>query len=313
MIDMSFRSWIALAVLLSLSCTTSVSDPNGANSSRRQQVPGWFWSEEIGANVNTRMQLPPSYDTDTYRQYPVVYLLDADWYFSGSARIGEGGISGLVSRLAAQGDTPEVILVGVCEIDENGINRRGRDFHGSPGDFFRFFESELVPHVEQNFRTLTTGAFRPTLVGHSSGGHFALYAMFQYNGSSGNPFRNFISISGNFEGEGVDTIYTEEAAFYDRMKPDLLLPLTLYMGVGGAEEERFIISHHNMREILLSRCYLGFVYGDKLYSGLDHGTIIIPAVEDGLKFIFQTGNLRILPPHPINNGLSFEPPLEAEL
>lgn len=111
--------------------------------------------------------------------------------------------------------------------------------------------------------------------------------MFQYDKAQGSPFGNFVSLSGNFEGDDFNYIYVEEAAFYERMKPELLLPLNLFMATGGAEEERFIVGFLNMKDLLLSRDYQQFRYDSKLYPGLNHGSIILPAVEDGLRFIFS--------------------------
>ena len=146
--------WALVPLFISLSCVTSDPVSDDVNPSRIQNVPGWFWSEEIGASVNIRLLLPPSYDSDTSGRYPVIYHLDADWYFSGSSRIEDGGISGLVSRLTHSGSIPEVILVGVCELDENGVNRRGRDFHGSRENFFRFLKNELIPYMDLHYRTV---------------------------------------------------------------------------------------------------------------------------------------------------------------
>jgi hypothetical protein len=73
---------------------------------------------------------------------------------------------------------------------------------------------------------------------------------------------------------------------YQRMKNGVL-DVWLYMAVGEYEEDRFVTSNREMAERLRTREYAGFHIVSKKYSGLNHGSIVAPAIEDGLKWIFK--------------------------
>lgn len=267
-------TFVIVVALFSGCITTPTPTPSPGNP---QNAPGLFYSYSVGDYYTIYVSLPGTYSDDSV--YPVIYLLDADWYFDGShERIDKGGVKGIVSRLTENGDMPEVILVGIGYPEEN---QRGRDFLMAPVHFYRFLKDELIPFVDSEYNTNLEGR---TLVGHSDGGFFTMYALFRYNPSDV-IFTNFISISGDFS--KVDRyLFTEEISMVNRVGN--VLPVTLYMAVGRQEEERFISTNDEMTEKLESRHYTGFRFKSKKYYGLDHGTVVSPAVEDGLQWIFHT-------------------------
>lgn len=271
-------------------CASNIDQGNGINSGKEQNVPGWFWSNEIDANLKIRIKLPASYETDLTRSYPVVYLLDSDWYFYPSSRIGNKGISGLVEGMAATGQIPELILVGVCEINQWGTNMRGRDFHSERENFLAFLQNELITFINRNYRTVSTEENSNTLIGHSSGGHFAFYTLFSYRSDSATPFRNIISLSGSIEGEDFDYIYEHEEELFAALNPSYILNIDLFQGTGGSEEERFITGFYKMKDLLTSRNYKQFRFESRLFDGLNHGSIVYPGIEEGLRFIFNKDN-----------------------
>ncbi len=240
-----------------------------------QNAPGLFYSYAVGDYYNIYVGLPRSYSEDL--KYPVIYLLDGDWYFDGSHwRIDRGGVHGIAARLAESGDMPDAIVVGIGYAKEN---QRGRDFLVSPVHFYRFLKDELIPFIDSTYSTSLEGR---TLIGHSDGGFFTMYALFQYDPSDV-VFSNFLSISGDFS--KVDRyLYTEEISLYRRSQSEL--PVTLYLAVGKDEERRFVESNDEMTEKLTSRNYSGFRFKSIQYYGLHHGSVVAPAVEDGLKWIF---------------------------
>ncbi len=114
--------------------------------------------------------LPGGYE-NSQNTYPVLYLLDGgpDNFHA---------VSGIVNYLAIS-DVPEMIVVAIPNTD------RGRDLAveaheqlpGSPGAavFREFLEKELLPFVEQSFRT---SGYR-IIAGNSAAGMFAVYALFR--------------------------------------------------------------------------------------------------------------------------------------
>lgn len=125
-------------------------------------------SQVLGEDRSYRVALPASYRWASNRRYPVLYLLD------GAQRFGHTATS--VEALAASGDIPETIVVGI----DSGAART-RDFTptnweaiagGGGADKFRsFLSTELIPAVEKEFRT---NGYRQ-ISGHSLAGLYVLY------------------------------------------------------------------------------------------------------------------------------------------
>ena len=132
-------------------------------------------SQEIAGNLlgtpaqrDVYIVLPPGYDQDSARRYPVVYALHG--YSIGADQwLKEIHMPQTAEGAFAQG-TPEMILV--FPSSKNEYN--GAFYANSPttGNFENFIAGELVDWVDANFRTLAQPASRG-LVGHSMGGYGA--------------------------------------------------------------------------------------------------------------------------------------------
>ncbi|MBU7032537.1 MAG: esterase family protein [Theionarchaea archaeon] len=268
---------IALVLVLILGCIHSSPEaPEIApeDLEKSQEAPGLFYSYTMGDYYKIYVSLPRTYSEKSSQRYPVIYLLDADWYFDGShERISNGGVEGIVTRLAENGEIPESILIGIGYPREI---KRGRDFLTSYTHFYKFLKDELVPFIDKTYHAHEEGR---TLIGHSDGGFFTTYTLFRYPDSV---FTNFIAISGDFT--KLDRyLFTEETSLYRRAAG--IFPVTVYMAVGDQEEERFVTSTKEMAETLKMREYTEFYFTFKIYHGLHHGSVVAPAIEDGLLWI----------------------------
>lgn len=126
--------------------------------------------------------LPDGYK-EAKTRYPVLYLLDGKAHFHHA--------TGILQYLSSRGIMPQMIVVGLVNTVRN------RDFcpvkleqlpnTGGAGQFLRFIAEELIPFIESRYRTHP----HRTLVGHSFGGTFTLYAFIR------NPdlFNIFIAMS----------------------------------------------------------------------------------------------------------------------
>lgn len=86
-----------------------------------------------------QIYLPDSYDTST-EKYPVLYILDGQWFFS-------NGVS-IQKSLRTPGAIPEMIVVGITNIRSL---RRGLFSDGEK--FTSFLKEEVIQFVDANFRT----------------------------------------------------------------------------------------------------------------------------------------------------------------
>lgn len=135
-------------------------------------------SRAVGRPFHIHIRLPENYRADESVRYPVVYLLDGDSLFPILA----------ASHLFLTIDEglPEAIVVGIAYGSfDPAINRRGFDFstpvenadpeRGGAAAFHDFLKSELIPQIENRYRTDPS---RRVLFGQSAGGSMVLYSAF---------------------------------------------------------------------------------------------------------------------------------------
>lgn len=118
--------------------------------------------------------LPPSYDEDAAQRFPVVYCLTG---FTGRGRMMlndnafSPNIAQRMDRLVASGECREMILVMPDCFTRYG----GSQYMNSTatGDYEDYLVQEIVPFVDQHFRTIPDAGARGVM-GKSSGGYGAL-------------------------------------------------------------------------------------------------------------------------------------------
>src|SRR5690606_11178436 len=124
--------------------------------------------EGNSADREVYVVLPPSYDREPTRRYPVVYALHG--YFIGAKQwMGEIHMPQTAEGAFAKG-TPEMIVV----LPDSKTRHLGSLYaSGSTvGDFENFIATDLIAYIDSHYRTLATPASRG-LVGHSMGGYGA--------------------------------------------------------------------------------------------------------------------------------------------
>ena len=279
-------SMLILLIYITLFCSM---DPEieEINPDNEQNIPGWFYSNELHSNRNIYLNLPDNYDAKAGKTYPVLYLLDANWYFDGSHwRISGGGVKEIVANLISSGSIPEMIIIGIGNLDPNNRQMRGKDFHSlKTPEFLRFITDELIPKVDLKFNTKSGMSVPRVLVGHSSGAYFSTYALFQNNTDGSNLIENFISLS-IWRTPDYHDIILEEESFFVRTDSEQSLNMSLYMGVGGAEEKEFLDVYNDLLDNMILHNYLGFQIKAKAYPEHYHSSYISLAIKDGLMFLF---------------------------
>jgi predicted alpha/beta superfamily hydrolase len=153
------------------------------------------------------IHLPRDYE-ETQLSYPVLYLLYVDIYnYFAEATI-------ITEKLGSTGEIPPVIIVGVANTnryrDLLPAKTRDRNEGGGADDFLRFFEEELIPYIDKNYRTKN---FR-ILAGPQAGAIFSLYSLITkptlFNAVlSENPFMN---------PENSEFLYPKAESFFKKTK-----------------------------------------------------------------------------------------------
>jgi predicted alpha/beta superfamily hydrolase len=238
-------------------------------------------SSILSRDFKIYMSLPWGYGS-TQKRYPAVYLTDADSGF-GLAH---------VASLNLQGDQeiPETIVVGIgygLDLSRDlsaWVARRTRELtptamkdragSGEASQFARFVREELVPFIENNYRTDPGDR---TLAGGSFGGLFALYMMLQ----SPNSFGQYIARS--------PSLYWDDR-FLFKLERDYAakhrdLPVTLFTSVGTAETDRMRSDWADFVKVLRGRQFSGFRLVVATMPEARHNAAIGMAFYAGLKAV----------------------------
>ncbi len=136
-----------------------------------------FKSKTIDAEVSYLIYLPPGYNKDKDRRYPVVYWLHGG---RGSQR-DCGKFVEVTDKAIRDGKCPEILIVGV-----NGLGG-SNEFPGSQFSDWKdgslpmesVIVKDLLPHIDKSYSTLGTREGR-ALEGFSMGGHGALHLAFRH-------------------------------------------------------------------------------------------------------------------------------------
>jgi len=124
--------------------------------------------------------LPPGYDANRHRRYPVVYLLHGylftDQYWTGAGPSAPGDMPGpyvpaAMDNLVARGEANPMIVVM-----PNAYTKYAGSMYSSSvttGDWEMYIAEDLVAYIDKNYRTIPDRLSRG-LAGHSMGGYGAI-------------------------------------------------------------------------------------------------------------------------------------------
>ncbi|MFY8110462.1 MAG: alpha/beta hydrolase [Flavobacterium sp.] len=109
-----------------------------------------FDSEKLAEKRAFTISLPPSYEKNITKKYPILLLLDGDFLFD--------PFYGAISYGSYWDDFPETIIVGIHQNhnDERVDDSEFEETQGLPAEkgaaFFEFIGQELLPYIEKKYR-----------------------------------------------------------------------------------------------------------------------------------------------------------------
>lgn len=210
------------------------------------------------------VSLPPAYESrpgSGERRWPALYLLDGRQSLQ---------LALPMLRLTNRGTAREMILVGIgYPLDARGMPSCGallcRDldyipppfggpspFSLPPGGadrFLRVLSEEIIPFVEARYRTNADRG----LFGHSQGGLFVMYALFEAPDLFG---RYAASSLGGYNWD-VEAMLRRERAFRERTPS---LQKTVYLSVGSDDAPYFIVDTWRLVGALCDGMFKGTAY-----------------------------------------------------
>jgi len=147
-----------------------------------------FNMPELKRTRDIWIYVPPDYQDNTSKHYPVLYVQDGQNLFDViTSSSGEWGIDETMENFFENGQTEGVIVVGI----ENGGTHRTQEYSpwefqydneilGGEGDkYVDFIVNTLKPHIDENYRTLSNRE-NTGIGGSSMGGLISLYAAIKY-------------------------------------------------------------------------------------------------------------------------------------
>lgn len=258
---------------------------------KAQKQPGLrdsLYSEVLQEQRVIYVNLPEDYNPDSEEKWDVIFVTDGEWntesthFIHGFARY--------------ENFIPHAIIVGIPNTYIEGANQRNRDFlpvhkEQSPGSgkadqFLEFLRKELIPYINKKYRA---GENR-TLIGHSFGGVFAMYALL----SKPDLFENYIATDPPFHWNN-DFLIGLAAE-----KLPALAGSGKVLWISGIESSAQVMDILRMDSVLQKHSPAGFYHKLENFPNETHNSVRLKGVYDGLKFAYDGYSGGKIEFHPMN-------------
>ncbi len=234
-----------------------------------------------------QVHLPDAYLNGETR-FPVLYLTDGPGHFSHTV--------GTMNFLANNGRMPQMIIVGVANTNRTRdltpkilVSKDERFQNGGGADnFLKFFEQELIPYIEKNYRTQPYRVFS----GHSFGGLFAINAFL----TKPELFNAYISVSPSLWWDDERLISDAKVFFNKKESLDTTLFVTM-----AAEGERMLNPYNKFVNVVKESKTKDLIFANKEFDDEDHGSTVLRSQYFALKQVWDGWNM---PRETFGEGLS---------
>ncbi|WP_223034195.1 alpha/beta hydrolase-fold protein [Hanstruepera marina] len=253
------------------------------------------YSNILNESRDIYVQLPYSYNANSNKKYPVIYILDGDVLLPTVVNVHDFYSGGFM---------PEMIIVGISNAENRTrdlttskiTSRRGMPYneeHGEAKHFLPFIKTELIPYIESKYPVTN---YR-TLIGHSYAGLFAIYTML----NEPDLFANYISIDPSLDWDDQKIMKQAKSDFLNKN----FNGKGLFMSLGGqlhmqdssitidnvmqdtSDYTLFARSNIELAQFVDKNESIGLNYEWQFYPNDLHGTIPQPSIKDGLIALFK--------------------------
>jgi len=233
-----------------------------------------------GDGYRIYVALPRGYDGGS-RRYPVLYLLDGDSGFALATQA--------YRLLRVDEAMPDLLIVGIGYEGAGGERRARRILDltptrtasdsasatGGSAAFLSFVAEALVPTIDSLYRTDPGDR---AIMGHSLGGLFALYALFERP----DVFRRYIASSPSlWWDEGV--VFRYESLF---ARGRTSLPKSVFMSVGAEEAADMREPFRPFADSVRARRYPDLAFTAVVLPGETHLTAFATSFQRGLRTVY---------------------------
>ena len=234
-------------------------------------------STVLGEERVVLVRTPPGYETNK-QKYPVLYMTDGDAHM--------GHTAATIEFLTRNGRISDLIIVGVANTDrtrdltpiksttKNPAGELQWPTSGGADNFLKFFETELIPSIEKDYRVQP---YR-ILAGHSFGGLFAIHAMVSKPGL----FNSYVAVSPSLQWENEATLKRAEEFLKDQKELNVTLYVSLGYEPGGIGD-----SFEHFKEVLAKTNIKGFKWQAEHLTDEDHGSVVLRSHYAGLRKVYE--------------------------
>lgn len=245
----------------------------GAGTVKRFGIKSTVLNEERVVLVRT----PAGYENNKL-SYPVLYMTDGDGHM--------GHTASTIEFLVRNGRMPDLIVVGVTNTDRtrdltpvkstarNAAGELQSPTSGGADNFLKFFETELIPEIEKQYRVHPYRIF----AGHSLGGLFAIHSMITKPGL----FNSYVAVSPSLQWEKAEALKRAE----DFLKNQKELKVTLFVSLGD-EPGPIGDSYKRFTEALAKSNIKEFQWKAEHMTDEDHGSLVLRSHYAGLRKVFD--------------------------
>jgi predicted alpha/beta superfamily hydrolase len=265
------RLLCGLAVLLTIAAA-AMAQP-AAGTVKRLAIKSAVLGEERVVLVRT----PAGYENNNAK-YPVLYMTDGDAHMDHT--------SSTIEFLTRNGRISDLIVVGVTNTDrtrdltpvkstaKNAAGELQAPTSGGADNFLKFFQTELFPEIEKQYRVQPYRIF----AGHSLGGLFAIHAMISKPGL----FNSYVSVSPSLQWENAEALKRAE----DFLKNQKELNVTLFVSLGD-EPGPIGESYKKFTDLLAKTNIKGFEWKAEHMTDEDHGSLVLRSHYAGLRKVYE--------------------------
>lgn len=230
-----------------------------------------IFNEELNKNYIIHITLPPEYNKEKF--YPMFMMTDGIWRLNDHREI---------RSMMINKEIEDIILVSIGY--DYGVNAeipetRLVEFVQESELFLNFITNKLAPYLGElyniDFR-------RSALMGHSLGGLFMYYAVFNHNKYSNQPFKFYVMGSPSFFITEIQLYWKHGDIEREYFKVNKTLDKEIYLAAGNRE---FPDMQTNIQSFLHRARRYGITTIDyEIYSG-DHTSYVLQMMRNSvLKF-----------------------------
>jgi uncharacterized protein len=234
-------------------------------------------SSVLGEDRTVLVRTPAGYETNNVK-YPVLYMTDGDAHM--------GHTSSTIEFLNRNGRISDLIVVGVTNTDrtrdltpvkstaKNPAGELQAPTSGGADNFLKFFETELIPEIEKQYRVQP---YR-ILAGHSLGGLFTIHSMISKPGL----FNSYVAVSPSLQWENGEALKRAE----EFLKKQKEMNVTLFVSLGN-EPGPIGESFDSFRQLLSKTNIKGFDWQAERMADEDHGSVVLRSHYFGLRKVYD--------------------------